>query len=161
MGIALVNGRFSLEYPDGFHAMDDAEMSRAYGNDNPNRWGIWDTDRHIIIAMYWHNPGAVANTLFGGMADLASLIKRAENHTKKAHKKLGYAFGSFFETAIAGQESRGFTYAYTVSGIPQAGQSIIFRESGITYTVQCLTQRDLAEANRSIIEAVLASIRLA
>ena len=66
-----------------------------------------------------------------------------------------------FETIIAGQESRGFTYAYTVSGIPQAGQSIIFRESGITYTVQCLTQRDLAEANRSIIEAVLASIRLA
>jgi len=37
MGIALVNGRFSLEYPDGFHVMDDAEMNRAYGNDNPNR----------------------------------------------------------------------------------------------------------------------------
>ena len=63
MSDATIYGGLSLTIPEGFHVMDVAELKRAYMDDNKDRWGIADKDRHIMVAVFWHESGGLVSAL--------------------------------------------------------------------------------------------------
>ena len=42
----IINQEISIGVPDGFHIMSKEELTKIYVTNDPNRWGIWDHDRH-------------------------------------------------------------------------------------------------------------------
>ena len=75
MNQALIHGQLSLSYPDGFREMGREEMKALYQDDNPDRWGIWDQDRHIIVAVLWHDSSPALAAL-AGAKDVAKTTEK-------------------------------------------------------------------------------------
>ena len=75
MNQALIHSQLSLSYPDGFREMDQEEMKRLYQDDNPDRWGIWDQERHIILTVLWHD----SNVFLSALASAKDVAKSTES----------------------------------------------------------------------------------
>ena len=53
MSKATVNDLMSIEVPEGFHTMSAEELRQAYRDDNPDLWGMWDQERHVMVSVMW------------------------------------------------------------------------------------------------------------
>ena len=49
----IINNAFSIALPEEFLRMSPEELRQLYRDDNPDRWGAWDHDRHVIITIQW------------------------------------------------------------------------------------------------------------
>lgn len=157
MNEALINGGLSISYPDGFHVMDDAEQARIFLEEAPNRWGIWDTGRHIIIALMW-------NTSSGFLAKLSSpksQAERVEARARKAYKAAGYRCLGFSETQVAGRDAHAVRFEYQVQGVQQVAEVAVFNDKATYYFVYGYLRKENAEVGDAVLDEVLASIRLA
>lgn len=153
MNQVLVNNELSLSYPDGFHIMDGAELAQAYQNSNPNRWGIWDKDRHLIVSVFWHRT----NRLLVSLADAKSVAKSTERKLRKGLKSHGYSFHGFYERELCGQRTHGFHYQYQVGDVVQSGETIILKHGSLCYTIYCYTRKDTQLAGDPVFEEILRS----
>jgi len=161
MSDALINGSLRLTYPDGFHEMDGDELRRAFGDQTPDRWGIWDTDRHIIVSVAWHE----SNARLSRLASTKALAKRVQKHAAKTYAKQGYRAGGLFGIELCGAEAWGFDYRYDVGDIGQVGKALVLKHlEGSTcccYTVYYHAREELAVASAEVLQAIMASMRIA
>lgn len=162
MNEALLNNELAVSYPDGFHVMDEEDLKRVFLDAAPDRWGIWDRERHVIIALQWHESHPAFLRKIVSAKDLA---KRAEAATHKAYKQMGYLGGSLFERNLCGEEAWGYRFESVVQGAPQVGEVDVFlraRERGnCAYTAYFQASRENAAAHYALFEEFLASMRFA
>ena len=150
----------SLAYPEGFHVMSEAESYEVFGGDSPERWSIWDKDRHAIISVQMHEskPG-----LFRKITSPFELAERAEKAARKAYADGGYTSGSFQEREIAGEKACGFDFGYTVDDVVQIGRIDVFmkpiKRGTHCYTLFLHSSKANAEENLAIYEEFLASFK--
>ena len=156
METAQLHGGLAATYPDGFCEMDAAQLREAFLDDNPNRWGIRDTDRHIMLSIFWHD----SNRLIAGLASVKSLAERTRKLSEKAYAPYGYRFNGAFPAQIAGVEASGFAYEYTLAGVEQFAETIVFKNGKTCYTLYYFTQKELASENRAVLEGILSSLSL-
>ena len=156
MNRALIHDELSLSYPDGFHEMDRAEMKRLYQDDNPDRWGIWDQERHIIIAVLWHDT----NAFLSALASAKDVAKTTEKRLKRGMKSHGYQFGGFYQTELCGQEAHGFRYSYHIGDVVQTAEALVLKRKTTCYTIYYYAREELAPVSRPVFESILQSMKL-
>ena len=156
MNQAVIHGQLFLVYPDGFHVMDVEELNQAFLDDNPNRWGIWDRERHIIIAVFWHESSAILSAL-AGAKDVA---KSTEKRLRKGLKRYGYESRGSFTTTLCGQETCGFRYAYRVGDVFQSAETVILKHGTCCYTIYYYAREEKDLVSYPVYEQVLRSLRL-
>ena len=156
MNQALIHSQLSLSYPDGFREMDQEEMKRLYQDDNPDRWGIWDQERHIILTVLWHD----SNVFLSALASAKDVAKSTEKQLKRGMKNHCYQFGGFFQTELSGQEAHGFRYSYHIGDIVQTAEALVLKRKNTCYTIYYYTREELDLVSRPVFERILRSIRL-
>ena len=150
----VIHSELSLSYPDGFREVDREELKRLFQDDNPNRWGIWDEEKHIILAVFWHD----ANKLLSALAGAGDVAKSTEKKLKKGLKNHGYRFDGFYKTTLCGLESHGFRYSYRVGEIAQAAEVLVLKRKNTCYTIYYYAREELALVSRPVFEEILGSM---
>lgn len=150
----VVHGGLHLSYPDGFEVLGEDELRQLYRDDNQDRWGVRDRDRHLIFVVFWHD----SNALLGKLAGTKSLARRAERLMSKALKAYAYRCGGFFSTRIGETKAEGFAYDYQVQGVDQAARTIVCRKGACCYTLYWYARKDGDPADAQVFEDLLASV---
>lgn len=154
MNSAKVNRELSVTYEDGFLAVSPEDMRRLMWDENPDRWGIWDKERHIIIAVFYHtSPGFVAK-LFGNPEAIA---KNNESSLKKTYRNSSYQFNGFYETEIAGHRAYGFEYEYSAGDVRQSGRMDVIMHQRTCYTFYCFARKERREESFELYDRFLKS----
>ncbi len=156
MNNALLHNELSVSFPEGFHVMDRDEMKKLYLDDNPNRWGIWDTERHIIITVFWHQT----NGILAALADEKSVAQSTESRLSRGLKKYHYKCLGFFSTPLCGQEVPGFRYEYTLGDVVQVGETILLKQGKTCYTIYYYERKNRSYSDHEVFEEVLRSIAI-
>ena len=156
MNQALIHNELSLSYPDGFHEMDREEMKNLYLDDNPDRWGIWDQERHIILTVFWHD----SNPILASLAGAKDVAKSTEKRLKRGLKNHGYRFGEFYQTQLCGLEAHGFRYSYRIGEVVQAAEALVLKRKTACYTIYYYAREEQNPGSRPVFEQVLRSMRL-
>ena len=154
MSTAVINDKMTVTYPKGFHVMDEAERKKVFPVADENRWAIWDTQRHIIIAIQWHKAPA----LLSKIVDTKSLAKRIEDKARKSYRNNGYQGGELFERTIGGEQAWGVSFEYEISGTKQVAEAYVLKHDGYTYSIYYYAAKDRATASKRILVGVLDSL---
>ena len=87
METALLNNELNFSYPEGFHVMDQAELSAYNFYAAAPGWCINDPDRHIMVSVAWKQaPGLFAKML--KVKDVASMVWRNLSPGPREAKRL-------------------------------------------------------------------------
>ena len=98
MSKATVNDLFSIEVPEGFHTLSAEELRQAYLDDNPDRWGMWDQERHVMVTVMWKEYSRLMMML----ADVKGICRKNEQIAAKGYGNNGYECGGFFSVNVDG-----------------------------------------------------------
>ncbi|MBR4456002.1 MAG: hypothetical protein IKS32_07235 [Solobacterium sp.] len=158
MSEVLINGTLALMVPDGFTEMSEAELKQAYQNDNPDRWGCHDKNRHLMLAVLYHENRGLTKLL--SMITSTKDIAGSTNVTMaKVMKPYGYETKEFFEAEADGHKGNGFRYTYRNQGELLDCRTIVFRHKQTFYTLYWYSRKGHAEEHEAILNGVLASMR--
>ncbi|MBQ3404308.1 MAG: hypothetical protein IJG63_02680 [Oscillospiraceae bacterium] len=158
MNKALINNELSLSYPDGFQLMDREELKNAYLDDNPDRWGIRDGERHGLISVWWHESGQMLSSFARHFGGVKSIAKSIEAKLRKGFRRNNYKFGGFFPTQLCGEEAHGLRYEYSVGDIAQYAETIVVQHKNRCYTVYYYARKDGDPSNHRLFEDILSSM---
>ena len=156
MNTVTLNDALSITYPKGFHVMDEAEEVMVFQQKLPERWAIWDTKRHIIINVQWHR----AHGLLLKVADPKDLAKRIGRIARKTYRKLDYRDETLFETEVCGRKAAGIRYAFTIDGVSQVSEAIVFKGASCSYTIYYTAREANDTASHKVFDRILASLSL-
>ena len=157
MATTLIHDQLALTYPDSFAVMGADELREGYLDDNPNRWGIWDRNRHVIIVVYWHD----SNAFLARLVSTKDLAKRAQKLVAKAYAGHGYQLGQFFETQVGGQQAHGFGYRYDLQGTGQVAEAVVTKYGKCCYTLYYYAREEGSPTDREVFKDVLQSASFA
>lgn len=157
MSEAVLNGELSVTYPESFHVMDAKEMAGVFLDDASDRWAIWDTDAHVIVAVMWHESGKFVSKLAG----VKSLAERVEKHAAKAYKNAGYSCKGYRSFELCGQEACAVDFEYQVQGVQQLASVAVFKHEGCSYTIYSYVRKENAAEAQLLVNTLLDSLKLA
>ena len=123
MSKATVNGLMSIEIPEGFHTMSAEELRQAYRDDNPDRWGMWDQERHVMVTVMWKEYSRLLMML----ADVKAICRKNEQIAAKGYAGNGYERGGFFSASVDGRPAEGYRFSYRVGDAEQSAETLLFR----------------------------------
>ena len=155
MNRAVIHNELNMFFPDGFHEMDREELKKLYLDDNPHRWGIRDQERHIVIAVFWHET----NALLSALAGAKDVAKSTEKKLRKGMERYGYRCDGFFSETLCGEEAPGFRYTYRLGDVTQAAEILILKRKTVCYTIYYYAREELASVSRPVFEEILRSMR--
>ncbi len=150
----IVNGAFAMPVPDGFHVMSEEELTKLFMKPDPDRWGIWDQERHIMLTLEWKKYSPLALK----MTNVKNIAARNEQLMRKALKKYSYQPEGAFSGRIAGLEAEGYRYLYQVQGIEQTAECLLFAERSLVYRMTCVGRVENRAANRAFFESIVDSV---
>ena len=104
----------SIEYPDSFHPMTDEELRQVYRCVSPKPWGVWDKENHVMLLVLWKDYPL----LLAKLTDLNTACKASARQNRKGYAGLDFLFEDFFSSTAAGKPAEGYTFTYSVSGVP-------------------------------------------
>ena len=153
----LLNEELNLYWPDGFSVMTKEELKAALRTEDPEKFGIHDKERHIILFVWWH----ISNPLIVKLAgNIQNVVKQTEKKLKKTYKDHQYRFLGFFPTKVCGYEAYGLRFEYTLGEITQICETIQFIYKSCCYTISYYTRPELDEQNQPVLQEILESISL-
>ena len=157
MNEVVLNDQLHLAYPDGFRLMDDEELARLFTDQVPNSWGIWDTDRHIVVSVLWNE----SNALLSKLVSNKDLAKRIRKHLSKAYANSGFRADGVVKTEVCGTEACGFDFDYQVEGIDQVGKIMVFKHvearTCCCDTIYYYARKEQAEVGKAALDQILAT----
>ena len=156
MKTALINNELSLSYPDSFQVMNEDDMRKAFQDDNPCRFCIRDTDRHLLVSVLWHKSGR----LLSAIADPKSVAQGTDAKLKKALKNSRYQNTGYFQRELCGKKTTGFTYEYVVSDIPMSSEVVVLKHKEVCYTIYWYARKSNPASDHQIFEDILQSVSL-
>jgi len=154
MSTEIVNGEISITVPDGFHVLEVAELSKFYNDSNPDRWGMADNDRHMVVSIFWHKNNALVSAIAGPK----DACKGTEKKLSKAMKNYGYVLEGFYQRAVCDLPGYGFRHRYKLRGEDYVSEITLFKKGRVCYTVYCYTRVENESANRPILSDVMDSL---
>ena len=143
----------TFSFPEGFHVMSREELEKVYLDKNRNRAGIWDTDRHLIVSVFFNKPGA----LFYRLSYEKAAADGIRNLMKK--KMPEYKEGRTIDTTLAGQKTSGFEYSYRVPGVLQQGSVRVFKYKKHVCTVYCYARAPVSAEDKNTLAEILSSMK--
>ena len=152
---AIINDEVILSYPDGFEEMDREQLREAFLDDNPNRWGIKDEKRHMLITVLWNRTNMITAMITGP----GTIADSAEHKMKTSLSKSRYKLGGFEKKKISGRNANGFTYEYVLEDTEQIGEVLVFQNVNCYYTLYAYALKQNKKAARVVIDSIESSIR--
>lgn len=117
----IVNQELSLEFPEGFHQMDQTERSKWNAAQEGESFS--DPEKHMIVSVAWKPLGWFVSK-FVGNKDIA---RGMEFRMRSAMKSCQYHAESLLRKEIAQSQAEGFSYRYRVQETEMYGESVVFK----------------------------------
>ena len=152
---SIINGEMKVRVPDGFEIMDAETLKEAYMDDNPDRWGIRDRERHIVISVFYHRSSPALVKIAGNAGAVA---KSTQSKLKKGLKDYAYSFGKYFDCTAGDLKASGFTYEYELKGIRQKAETVVAIKGNCCYTFYYYARKDGSPEDRRLFEDFLGSV---
>ena len=155
MGRQIINETFTLQIPDRFEVLTEADLRRMYRNaGDPFRWGVRDRENHAVILALWKQyPALLSWTL-----DLKAMVKKNEQLTRRAHEGCGYRFLEFFSIQAGEEKAEGYRFSYDRDGVTQVSSNVLVRDGRTVYSFICVGREENADADRDMIRQVMQSL---
>ncbi|MBO4288907.1 MAG: hypothetical protein J5865_02250 [Lachnospiraceae bacterium] len=150
-----LNKELTMDCPQGFYHMTEAEK-RAMNTLGSGQWiGLNDPERHILVTAGWNRPGLLAK-LFLNDRDLA---KNMEKRIRKAMKDMDYRMEGFKERTVAGLPAGGFRYGYRARNTDMTAESYVLKKGKTIYYFHVYLRSALKEESFPVWEEILDSVR--
>ena len=156
MSKELINQTLSIGIPEGFHVMDAQELKQAFQSDHPDRWGIRNRESHVMVTVLWKDYPILLSKL----ADLKAVCRKNEQMAAKGYAGHDYQCGGFFSLTAAGLPAEGYRFSYSVDGVEQSAETILFKLEKTIFTITCGGRRENREADRELFDRIIAGITL-
>ena len=156
MGRAAVNGEVSVEVPEGFRILGKDELDTLYADSNPNRWGMADVGRGMIICVFWHRNGALASSI----ASVEDACRSTERRLAKDLGAYSYSLEGFYGREVCGLDARGFRHSYSANGVDRICEVTLFKSGRVFYTAYCYSTAEGEQANRPVMSGILDSMSI-
>lgn len=149
--------------PDGFETIPHEELEALLGVRSDCIWGVRDTERHIMMNITWKDSNKLLTKLMSEKSFAKQMNERYGKRCIKRSADMGnYRCGGFYERDVTGASARaqGFRFSYTVQGIEQGGEVLIFKRGVRCYALTYYTRLEVAEQNRSVYDVFLSSLEV-
>ena len=156
MSKAQINDLISVEIPEGFHTMSEEELRQAYSDENPNRWGMWNKQRHAIVTVMWKEYPWLMKLLMPG---LKAICRNNEQLISKGYANNNYACGGFFSAEVDGEKAEGYRFNYRVGDEERSAETLLFRDDRTIYSLTCYGRSENREADRELFDGIIAGIK--
>lgn len=150
----IINDELSIAIPEGFRHMSTEELRRIYTTEIETIRGFWDEERHVIVIVTWN----VSNKVIARIASVKDIAKRVEKAQSRALKGNAYRKDGFFDTTVAGEKARGVRFGYTVQGIGQDAEAVVFIHGASCYTLYYYCRSDDAQRLSPLHDDLLSSL---
>lgn len=153
METELLNNELNLSYPQGFHVMNQEELSTYNFYAAAPGWCINDPDRHIMISIAWKQvPG-----LFAKMLKVKDIAKSMEGQMAQVMKAYDYQTVGSVSRTSGGKEAEGFSYQYKVQDTEMSGISLSIKNKNTFYYIHMYYRTALKEESLPVLEQILDS----
>lgn len=153
----LTLGPMTLALTEGFEAMGEAELEKAFGYS----WDAWvgahDDGRHVMVVVIANEVGAVA----GVLASAKDCAEGIERRMRQAHASGGYALERRLKGSVAGLKSHGFAYRFQTQGIDHIGEVWCVKCGRTFMSCYLYGRAQDADAARAVFSEVLAGVNIA
>ena len=156
MSRTVVNGEVSLDVPEGFRILGKDELDTLYADSNPDRWGMSDDGRGMILSVFWHRSGALVSSI----ASANDACRSTERRLAKGLGAYGYSLEGFYRREVCGLEAHGFRHRYAVDGEERICEVTLFKSGRVCYTVYCYSSAKGEQENRQILTGIVDSMSL-
>ena len=155
MSKATINESSTLEIPDSFSPMDAGELRKLFRNDDPDRWGTWDRENHVMITVMWKDyPKLLAR-----FADLKTVCRKNEQLSGKGYAGHEYRCGGFFSTAAGELPAEGYSFSYQIGDISQSAETVLFKQGRTIYSMTCAGRAENRAADHETFAGILKGVR--
>lgn len=146
----------TITLPEGFSPIELDELKTLMGINYDQMWGARDTERHALLTVSWKD----SNKLLTNLVSEKALAKRVDENFARQYRKGGYQRTEHIERTIAGASApaQGFRFSYSVEGVAQEGEVLVFKRGIRCYTLTYYTRSATAEATGPIYEGIVGSI---
>ena len=151
-----INETLSIAVPEGFQHMSLNELNKLYQDENPDRWGIWDKDRHIIMTVLWKRYPA----LLSALADLRAAARRNQQRTEKGYAGHDYRLEGFFSLKPGNVQMEGYRVSYRLDSISQCAETVLMKHRQTIYSMTCVGREENADTDSNIFREVLEGLRM-
>lgn len=121
----------TLSCPGSFRKMNEEELNKVSSPHYPNRFGIWDEEGKLIVALIWHR----INVTMVSLSDPRRSLYGVEMQMRRMLQPFGYKKNASLRRQIGGRNAKGFSYDYTVNGQYQSGEVYLFKNKRDFYTL--------------------------
>lgn len=157
MGVTSIDGKLSLDLPDGMDVQSPDELAAAYGMEYKDMWGARDEARHVILTIIWKD----SNEFLSKLASEKSLAKRTEKSLSKTYRKREYRFDGYFMAHVAGRQAQGFRYEFRDSSDALLEcEVLVFKDGARCYTLYYYARADHAAECAPVRDAILSSLSI-
>lgn len=156
--VLIDNEWLAVTLSEGFSAIESAELQELMGIRYSQVWGVRDTNRHMLINVTWKDT----NKLLTKLVREKARAEQIDKSFSKCHNGKDYTCRGFFERTVRGAsaQAQGFGFCYTVEGVSQEGEVLVFKRGIRCYTLCYYTRSEVAEANRPTYEDILESLEV-
>ena len=156
MGRQTLNETFTLQIPDQFEILTEADLRGMYRNaGDPFQWGARDRENHVILLALWKQyPAILSWTL-----DLKAVAKKNEQLTRRAHEGHGYRFLEFFSMQAGEEKAEGYRFSYETEGITQVSSNYLIRNGRTVYAFMCIGREENADRDRDMMSQVMKTLQ--
>lgn len=149
-----INQSLSIGIPDGFRVMDRTELRQVFTADDPNRWGAWNREAHVMVTVLWKRYPLLLTML----TDLKAVRVRNEQLTAKGYAGHDYQRGEFFSLDVGGQPAEGYAFSYSVGDISQSAETVLIKRGKIIYSITCAGRTEQKAADHALFAEILGTI---
>ena len=146
-----INDGLSMSCPEGFSPMSAEELERVYTSRDPNRAGMWDRQRHVMVTALWQRY----NPLLAWLADMKALAKRNEQLTRKGYQGHGYRLDGFFSRTVCGMAAEGYRFTCRLQDADQEIETVLVKKGSVVYSLNCIGRTENHDANQALFNAIL------
>ncbi len=152
---AVVNGELTITIPEGFKVLDSEGLKELYNDDNADRWGMMDDQRHMVLSVFWHKNGGLVSFL----AKPKDVCLSTEKKLSKALKDYGYELEGFYEKDLCGKKACGFRHIHTIKGVEYTSEVTQIMQGRVCYTIYAYSRSDNETENRPVLNEILDGMR--
>ncbi len=153
--IVKIRNTLSIAVPEGFQPMSPEELRSLYRNDDPDRWGAWDKDRHVILTVSWKQYPA----LLSALADIRAVARRNRQLTEKEYAGHDYRPGGFFSLQTGAVRLEGYRFSYRLDSMVQCAETVLMKHQKTVYSITCVGREENAEEDSRTFRGILESLR--
>ncbi len=159
MTSVLIDGEWlAVALPEGFEVIEHQELETLMDLKYKYMWGVRHTERHMLLRVTWKD----SNKLITKLVSERSFAKQIDKKYARCRPGSGYRSEGIFERSVTGADApaQGFRFSYTVEGVGQCGEVLVFKRGIRCYTLVYYTRSEVAEQNQPTYEGIIASLEL-